>query len=158
MPLRKDTKRNRRAAAKPKSPYISAYQSRVTTSTPSPTATLIRHLNRDPDSLLPSDMLQLQRAIGNRAIGRHLAGSLQRKSRDKRGKLGKSPAKIDGKHSQAVGETAIPAEAIQRAPEKTIVTGITHLVKMSDHTLLGGQEGKPLWDGDVVVINSSDHY
>ncbi len=106
----------------------------------------------------PGDVLQLQRVIGNRAIGRRLAGNIQTKSRDKRGKPGKSSPKIDGKRSQAVGETAIPTETIQLAPEKTIVKGITHLVKMSGRTLLGGKEGKPLWDGDVVVIDSSDLY
>ena len=115
-------------------------------------------MNHDPGSLKPGDVLQLQRVIGNRAIGRRLAESIQRKSRDKRGKPDKSSAKTDGKRSQAVGESAIPTETIQLTPEKTIVKGLTHLVKMSGRTLLGGQEGKPLWDGDVVVIDSSDLY
>ncbi|HEX8290640.1 MAG TPA: hypothetical protein VF570_02715, partial [Pyrinomonadaceae bacterium] len=46
-------------------------------SPPTRLAPVVRQAVRDPRSLPPRDVLQLQRAVGNREVGRLLAGAVR---------------------------------------------------------------------------------
>jgi hypothetical protein len=77
MSLKKEQQRRGPSAANRRTPRTELRNS-VPTVTQTRHAEVVRRAGLDPDSLTPRDVLQLQRAVGNRAVARLLSGRAQR--------------------------------------------------------------------------------
>jgi hypothetical protein len=97
-------------------------------------ATIIQRASRDPSSLTPRDVLQLQRTIGNQAVNRLLAGTFNRR-RPAPAQLTVSEAR-NNRESSWLNRFSTPTGVIQRA----IVTAPERVDTRAALTQAGGDE------------------